>query len=82
VIPVPKGNAEPLDIRIREFRLFGKKLLDMIKKCAHCSKISLYADIGFLFISFGHFVIGYSNLFRISIFDIRILSEYDFSFRH
>ncbi len=33
-------------------------------------------------ISFGHFVIRYSNLFRISDFDIRILPEYDFSFRH
>jgi hypothetical protein len=33
-------------------------------------------------ISFGHFVIRYSNLFRISIFDIRILPGYDFPFRH
>jgi hypothetical protein len=33
-------------------------------------------------VSFGHFVIWYSNLFRISDFDIRILSEHDFSFRH
>jgi len=36
----------------------------------------------FQFISFGHFVIRYSNLFRISDFDIRILPEYDFSSRH
>ena len=31
---------------------------------------------------FGHFVIWYSNLSRISSFDIRILPEHDFSFRH
>jgi len=33
-------------------------------------------------VRFGHFVIRYSNLFRISSFDIRILPEHDFSFRH
>jgi len=33
-------------------------------------------------ISFGHFVIRYSNLFRVSDFDIRILPEYDFLLRH
>ena len=32
--------------------------------------------------SFDHFVIWYSNLFRISDLDIRILPEHDFSFRH
>ncbi|MBW1677546.1 MAG: DNA-binding protein [Deltaproteobacteria bacterium] len=32
-------------------------------------------------ISFDHFVIRYSNLFRISDFDIRILPEHDFSLR-
>ena len=41
-------------------------------------------------VRFGHFVIWYSNLFRIcgsrlensTSFDIRILREHDFSFRH
>ncbi len=45
---------------------------------------------GFQSISFGHSVIRYSNLFRIcgsrlensTGFDIRILPEYHFSFRH
>ena len=36
----------------------------------------------FQHLSLGHFVICYSNLFRISDFYIRIWSEYDFSFRH
>jgi hypothetical protein len=31
---------------------------------------------------FGHFVIRYSNFFRISIFDIRILHDYDLLFTH
>ena len=46
--------------------------------------------LNFQYISFGHFVIRYcglrlensTNLFRISDFDIRILPEHDFSFRH
>jgi hypothetical protein len=33
-------------------------------------------------VSLGHFVIWYSDLFRISHFDIRILPEHYFSFRH
>jgi hypothetical protein len=33
-------------------------------------------------VPFSHFVIWYSNLFRVSNFDIRILPEHDFSFRH
>jgi len=33
-------------------------------------------------VSLGHFIIWYSDLFRISNFDIRILPEHDFSFRH
>ena len=32
-------------------------------------------------VSLGHSVIWYSNLFRISDFDIQILPEHDFSFR-
>jgi hypothetical protein len=38
--------------------------------------------LNFECVSFGHFVIRYSNLFRISDFDIRILPERDFSFKH
>jgi hypothetical protein len=33
-------------------------------------------------VPFSHLVIWYSNLFRVSSFDIRILPEHDFSFRH
>ena len=47
VIALPKGNAESFDIRSRKFRLLSKKLLYTIKQCAHYSKVSLYADIGF-----------------------------------
>jgi hypothetical protein len=36
----------------------------------------------FKLLSFGHFLIWYSDLFRVSDFDIRILPEHDFSFRH
>lgn len=36
----------------------------------------------FQLLSFGHFLIRYSDLFRISNFDIRILPEHDFQFRH
>jgi len=38
--------------------------------------------LDFKCIRFGHFVIRDSNLFRISNFDIRILPEHDFWFRH
>jgi hypothetical protein len=38
--------------------------------------------LNFQWFRFGHFVIWYSNLFRISDFDIRILPEHDFSFMH
>ncbi len=38
--------------------------------------------LNFQWVRFDHFVIWYSNLFRISDLNIRILPEHDFSFRH
>jgi len=44
--------------------------------------IAITKTLNLQLVRFGPFVIWYSNLFRISDLDIRILPEHTFSFRH
>jgi len=69
----------------RKPRFFGQKLEIRISKCETMTEIKnvpMTKTFNFQWVRFDHFVIWYSNLFRISSFEFRIWPKHDFSFRH
>jgi hypothetical protein len=63
-------------VRLAHHPELGRRTMTQTKN------IPMKKTVNFQWLRFNHFVIRYSNLFRISDLDIRILPEHDFSFRH
>ena len=74
-----------VDVNTENYEIFMTKNMELCKGLETMTEnknVPMTKMLNFQRVRFDHFVIWYSNLFRISDLDIRILPEHDFSFRH